>query len=233
MRLEAQKYGAPAPRSDGLRAGSLAADFGGLLASGEGADVTLVCARGAARVAAHKLVLCARSPVFRAQLAGALAADAAEVPVHAEVDEHTLRRVLSFIYTGELTPASAEEAQHLLNAADAYALPGLLEICERALLDSLCVANAAATLTLAEQHGTARLKAAALRFVARRAVAVMATPGWAHLRQAAPALVEHLLHTAVAGAPPEPPARAAEAATAAQPAAAAEGEGRRVRRRTG
>ena len=223
--LEAQKYGAPARNAHGLRAGSLGADFGGLLASGEGADVTLVC--GTARVAAHKLVLCARSSVFSAQLSGALAADPNSVPVHADMDEHTLRRMLSFIYTGELKPASVEEAQHLLNAADVYALPGLLELCEPTLIKGLCVENAAVTLALAEQHNVTRPKAAVLRFVARHGVAVMATPGWAHLRQAAPTVMEQLFHTALAGLPLEPRVRAAEAL------AAAEGEGRAVRRRTG
>lgn len=211
VRQEALKYtpaGAEASLDAfGLRAGSLGSDLGRLLSSGESADVTLAC--GDARIPAHSFILCARSSVFNAQLRGPLAADLSAVPVTAEIDEHTLRRTLSYIYTGELVPKSPEEAQHLLNAADVYALPGLLRIAERALLRGLCVANAAVTLTLAEQHGVPRLKAAALRFVARSGVCepVMATPGWAHLRQAAPALVEELLHTAMAGAPPEPQPR--------------------------
>jgi ubiquitin-conjugating enzyme E2 I len=207
VRLEAQKYGAEAPTGAfGLRLGSLGSDLGRLLESGEGADVTLAC--GTARIPAHSFILCARSRFWAAQLRGPLAADLSAVPVAAEINEHTLRRTLSYIYTGELTPESPEEAQHLLNAADVYALPGLLRIAERALLRGLCIANAAATLTLAEQHGVPRLKAAALRFVVRSGVlAVMATPGWAHLRQAAQVLVEELLHTAMAGTPPGPQPR--------------------------
>jgi hypothetical protein len=91
------------------------------------------------------------------------------------------------------------------------------------------VDNAAFTLTLAEQHGAAALKDAALRFVASNAVAVMATEGWRHLKAASPALVDAAVITAVTGAPPAP-APAPDAAGAS--AEAVDGEARRVRQRT-
>ena len=230
-RLEAQKY--TSPRQSGFPAASpsFASDFGRLLESGEGADVTLCC--GAARFAAHALILCTRSPVFRALLRGPLAADPAAVPVPAEINKHTLRRTLEFIYTDQLAPAfaCAEEAQHLLNAADVYALPGLTALCERALLDGMTVENVATTLALADQHGAVRLKRAAMCFVARRCAAVMATPGWAHLRTATPLLMEGVLQTVLAGVPPEQPLPAAPGDDDAAPADQ-DAEGRRVRQRT-
>ena len=203
---------------------SALSDLASLLASGEGADVTLRC--GAVHISAHSPILCARSPVLKAHLIGPLACSLDNVPVPPEIDEHTLRRTLTFIYTDELVPESAEEAQHLLNAADHYGLPRLRAICENTLAESLSVANAAFTLTLAEQHGAAALKDAALRFVASNAVAVMATEGWRHLKAASPALVDAAMITAVTGAPPAPvpptdPDREG-----------ADGEARRVRRRT-
>ena len=81
------------------------------------------------------------------------------------------------------------QAQHLLNAADHYALPRLRAICEHTLSNQLDVANVAHTLTLAEQHGARSLKVAALRFVAANAVAVMKTDGWAHMAASRPALL--------------------------------------------
>ena len=119
----------------------------------------------------------------------------------------TLRRLLEFVYSDELEPASPEEAgalptpsclkrvrllrlrtlaqaQHLLNASDHYALPRLRAICERTLISGLKVTNAAHTLALADQRGALSLKVAALRFVAANAVAVMKTDGWAHLSHA-------------------------------------------------
>jgi speckle-type POZ protein len=203
---------------------SLAFAWGALLASGERTDMTLVC--GDERLKAHRLVLCARSPVFAAQLdAGPLQADASAVPVPPDITPHTLRRLLEFIYTDELEPASPEEATHLLNAADHYGMQRLFAICERALCVAVAVENAAETLTLAEQHGAAALKDAALRFVAANPVAVMATPGWTHLQSSRPVLITEAMHTMATGAPPPPPAPE-EVDDAGDDAA------RRVRRRT-
>ena len=142
-----------------------------------------------------------------------------------EVDPPTLRRTLSFIYTDELEPASAEEAQHLLNAADCFGLPRLRSICERKLISGLSIESVAFTLTLAEQHSATALRDAALRFVAKNTVAVIATEGWAHLKASSPALVDAAMITAATGVPPPEPQEA-------EGEAAAAGEGRRVRRRT-
>jgi speckle-type POZ protein len=212
----------------------LGADLAAALQTGKRADVTLVCA--GERLAAHALLLCTRSPVFAAQLEeGPMQADASAVPVPPDITPHTLRRLLEFIYTDELEPASAEEATHLLNAADHYGLRRLFGICERTLCAALCLDSAAETLTLADQHGAAALKDAALRFVAANPVAVMATPGWAHLLSSRPALIAEALHTLATGAPPEAPARLTAGADAGGDAGAAgageEGEQSRKRAR--
>lgn len=89
-----------------------AADLGALLESGDSSDVTLLC--GGERLRAHTLILSARSPVFRAGLRGPLACSLDAVPVPDFIQPAIMRRVLRFIYTDELQPASAEEAQHLL-----------------------------------------------------------------------------------------------------------------------
>jgi hypothetical protein len=201
-----------------------AACWGALLDSGRGADVTLLC--GGERLAAHALVLRTRSPVLAAQLDGPLAAPADAVPVPPDITPHTLRRLLRFIYTDELEPASPEEATHLLNGADHYGLPRLFAICERTLCSALAVESVATTLTLADQHGASALKHAALRFVAANALAVMATPGWQHLAAARPALMGEALHTLAAGAPPEPEGAGGAGEDAGEDAP------RRVRRRT-
>jgi hypothetical protein len=155
------------------------------------------------------------------------------VPVPPEITPATLKRLLHFLYTDELEPQSAEEASHLLNAADHYDVPQLFAICERTLIDALSVDNAsvhnasvdnaATTLTLADQHSATRLKNAALRFVAANTLAVMATPGWAQLMFARPLLMADAMHTMAAGEPPA--ARAAEGG-------AGDDAARRVRRRT-
>ena len=193
---------------------SLGRELRELLQSGAGADVILAC--GGERIAAHSFVLCLRSPVFRAQLAPdspMVVADRTSVPVPDAITPATLRRLLEFIYSDELEPESPEEAgarltpsppsqaaeaapaaqaQHLLNAADHYALPRLLSICERVLRVGLGHANAVHTLVLSHQHSARALKAAALRFVAAHATALMQTDGWSNLMATQPALLNEV-----------------------------------------
>ena len=61
-------------------------------------------------------------------------------------------------------------------------------------MGSLEVFSAADVLTLSDQHGLTFLKDAAMRFVASHAKDVMgektASPGWAHLKQTRPALID-------------------------------------------
>ena len=184
-----------------IPAPSISADLSSLLESGEDADVTLLCG-AATRMKAHSAILCVRSPVLKAQLKGSLASPRLEaVPVPEEIDAPTLRRTLEFIYTDECEPASAEEAQHLLNSADHYGLARLRAICESKLIETLSNESVAFTLTLAEQHGALALKDAALRFIAANAAAVLRTEGWAHLLLSAPAVVNEVVLAVANGLP--------------------------------
>ena len=81
----------------------------------------------------------------------------------------------------------------MLNGADHYALPGLLSICERKLIEGLEPSNAAIILTLADQHGAVKLKRAALECLACNTAEVLRTKGWAHLSAARPALKDEAI----------------------------------------
>ena len=220
---------------DSLPPPTLVADLAALLASGADSDVTLRCS-GVEKFSAHSLVLRLRSPFFRAALSwpGDATTPAASAPKTLAVPEavtpHTLRRVLDFLYTDELAPASPEEATHLLHAADLFELPRLLAIATSSLAASLDVDSAAHTLTLASQHGVVALRSASMRFIAKHAVAVMKTAGWAHLKAAAPELADEVIHTLATGAPPEP--QHARAGRASEGAAEGDGAARRVCPRT-
>ena len=72
-------------------------------------------------------------------------------------------------------------AQHLLVAADRFALSRLRRICERRLCEGVDVAMAATTLALAEQNNAGELKSVCLAFVSRNLQAVMASEGYQHM----------------------------------------------------
>ncbi|CAH8356692.1 unnamed protein product [Eruca vesicaria subsp. sativa] len=232
-----RSYNIPVPVSD------LGYQFGKLLESGRGADVTLRV--DGETFLAHKVVLAARSRVFRAQLFGPLRnhdtkridIDDMEAPIFkvlsicislwfileisalfCYVDTIFfvflfvmlclgLQVFLHFIYWDELPDmedlmggtdlkwASTLVAQHLLAAADRYALERLKTICESKLCEGISINTVATTLALAEQHHCFQLKAACLKFIALPAnlKAVMETDGFDYLKESCPCLLSELL----------------------------------------
>lgn len=157
---------------------SLGADLASDLESGRGSDVALCC--GGEELRAHSQLLAARSPVLAAQLASCPGTRA--LAINPDVSPPALRRLLEYAYTGRLDPEpSYEEATHLLAAADAYQLLGLMTLCERKLAVFLRVENAAETLLLADQHSSAALREAAMKFIATCHGAVRRTAGWKDL----------------------------------------------------
>ena len=163
----------------------LSKQWGSLLDSGRGADVTLFCEADDVKLAAHSVVLSVRSSVFAVKFSPdgswATAAPHPHVMVPRDITSHTMRRLLEFVYTDELKPTSAEEAQHLLHAATYYDLPGLRDICEIKLFAAIHAENAAFTLTLAAEHGATKLKDLTLCWIAQRLAYVLPTEGWQHL----------------------------------------------------
>lgn len=163
--------GAPEIRVPG---GNLHLHIGELLVSKEGADVTFGVDGEA--FAAHRIILAARSPVFEAELYSstctAETTDARTVVV-GDMRPDTFRALLHFIYTDSLPAMShmgmdetRELVQHLLAAADRYAIDRLKAMCEHILARTLHVDNAASTLVLADRHGCDTLKHASIYFIA-------------------------------------------------------------------
>ncbi|RID69972.1 hypothetical protein BRARA_C02029 [Brassica rapa] len=125
---------------------------------------------------AHKLILAARSPVFRAQFYGPIGNNNVERIVIEDIEPSIFKAMLSFIYTDvlpdvhEITGSASASLitnmiQHLLAAADLYDLGRLKVLCEVFLCEKLNVDNVATTLALAEQHQLSELKAFCLKFV--------------------------------------------------------------------
>ncbi|XP_024003917.1 BTB/POZ and MATH domain-containing protein 3 isoform X2 [Eutrema salsugineum] len=126
---------------------------------------------------AHKLILAARSPVFRAQFYGPIGNNNVDRIVIEDVEPSIFKAMLSFIYTDvlpdvhEITGSTSASSftnmiQHLLAIADLYDLGRLKILCEVFLCEKLNVDNVATTLALAEQHQFLQLRAFCLKFVA-------------------------------------------------------------------
>lgn len=154
---------------------------------------------------AHKLVLAARSPVFRAQFFGLVGNPNTNNLELEDVEPSIFKALLHFIYSDELpdfheiidptTASSAIMMQHLLAAADRFGLDRLKLLCEAKLCEEVSADTVATTLSLAEQHHCAQLKFICLKFAATHLGVVMQSEGFRHLEQSCPSLLSELLET--------------------------------------
>ncbi|KAM3389964.1 hypothetical protein ACQJBY_011866 [Aegilops geniculata] len=179
---------APLPQSN------LHKHFLDMLKGGEGADVTFTVAGQS--FLAHRCVLAARSPVFKAELFGKMNETLAQSIKIDGMEPSIFEALLHFIYTDSLSDDRHAddrhtEMQHLLVAADRYGVDRLMAICEGKLCRSISVQTVATTLALAEQHHCMHLKRACLEFLSSRDVrqAVKETDGFKHLVTSCPSVI--------------------------------------------
>ncbi|XP_021813781.1 BTB/POZ and MATH domain-containing protein 3 [Prunus avium] len=157
---------------------------------------------------AHKLILAARSPVFRAQFFGLVGDCSIDKVVVKDVEPFIFKAMLLFIYTDKLPNVHevmgssplctfTVMVQHLLAAADLYNLERLKVLCESKLCEEITTETVATTLALAEQHHCPQLKAVCLKFAANPANlgAVMQSDGYKHLEESCPSMLLELLET--------------------------------------
>ncbi|CAI9300558.1 unnamed protein product [Lactuca saligna] len=178
--------------------------FGQLLECGKGTDVSFQVKDET--FSAHKLVLAARSPVFRAQLFGPMKDQNTRCIIVEDIEPPVFKALLHFMYwdslpdmeevTGMSTKwATTLMSQHLLAAADRYGLDRLRVLCETNLCQDVAINTVATTLALAEQHHCHQLKAVCLKFIAspENLRAVMQTDGFDYLKESCPEVLTQLL----------------------------------------
>ncbi|KAI3756658.1 hypothetical protein L1987_56480 [Smallanthus sonchifolius] len=182
-------------------------NFGMLLENMEGSDVIFNVAGKIFH--AHKLVLAARSPIFRSNFFGQ-EGDNHEIVI-ADMKPSVFEAMLHFIYRDELNEdelaaSSASSEFHvvdtlsakLLAAADRYDLCRLKRMCESRICKDISVNSVGRVLALADTYHAMELKAICLRFASENLAAVMRSDGFEYLKSNHPALQSEILKT-VAG----------------------------------
>ncbi|XP_065203944.1 speckle-type POZ protein B-like [Planococcus citri] len=130
---------------------------------------------------AHKLVLAARSPVFRAMFKhDTIENELNRVDIE-DIDEQVAGEMLKYIYTGKCLNLK-KSAGGLLAAADKYDLYQLKTMCAKTLFEGLSVENATSVLSLADMHGVEELKNKVIKFIVSNPTEVMGTEGWKNIR---------------------------------------------------
>ena len=144
---------------------------------------------------AHKAILAARSPVFRAMFEHEMVERLTNRVDINDLDPKVFKEMMGFIYTGKAPHLHIHSmACDLLAAADRYGMEGLMVLCEDALSRNLSVENAAHTLILADLHNIQQLKTEALYFIAFYASVVSETSEWKSMMESHPHLVAETFH---------------------------------------
>ncbi|XP_065205298.1 speckle-type POZ protein B-like isoform X9 [Planococcus citri] len=130
---------------------------------------------------AHKAVLAARSPVFRAMFKYSTRENMLNRVDIEDINEIVVGEMLKYIYTGKCSNLKKLAAE-LLAAADKYDLYQLKMICARTLLEGLSVENAAKVLVLADMHCVKELKNKVIKFIVSKPTEVLSTEGWKRIR---------------------------------------------------
>ena len=137
-------------------------DFGKLLESGDSSDVTIKV-KGHP-LAAHKAILGARSPVFKAMFThDTLENQTNEVNIE-ECDVEVFKQLLLYFYTGSCGP-EIEQPLQLYLLADKYLMDGLKDICQDAFYDQLTPENVRQMNAEAMVAGASALQDEAYRFI--------------------------------------------------------------------
>ncbi|CAO2162677.1 unnamed protein product [Urochloa humidicola] len=177
---------------------NIASHLGILLDSADGSDVSFVI--DGENFPAHRVVLAARSPVFKAQLQGSMAdAKTPSIILH-DVAPATFKVMLRCMYTdacpadAELGDSPTEMLQNLLAAADRFALDRFKLLCARKLWDSVSVETVAATLACAETYNCPELKNKCMEFFAeeKNFKKAVLTEGFVELVQKFPFILAEL-----------------------------------------
>ncbi|CAL5005182.1 unnamed protein product [Urochloa decumbens] len=170
--------------------------FGRLLDSGVGTDVSLIV--GGEQFPAHRAVLAARSPVFQAELFGSMEDATMPSITVQEIEPAAFKVMLQFVYTDslpeELGDSPTDMLQHLLAAADRFALDRLKLICSLKLIEYFSVDTVSSFLVCAETYNCPELKNKCLDFFAveKNFKEAVFTDGFLILLQKFPSLAAEL-----------------------------------------
>ncbi|KAF8646563.1 hypothetical protein HU200_065785 [Digitaria exilis] len=183
----------PVPPSDIVK------HLGTLLDSADGKDVSFGI--GDETFHAHRAVLAARSPVFKAELLGSMAESTmSSITLH-DIAPATFKAMLRFMYTDALPgddelieDSPLEKFAPLLAAADRYALERLKLLCAQKLWENLSVDTVGTTLACAERYSCLELKHKCIGFFAveKNFKKAVLTEGFVRLVQEFPSIIKEL-----------------------------------------
>ncbi|GBN60075.1 Speckle-type POZ protein [Araneus ventricosus] len=143
---------------------------------------------------AHKIILCARSPVFTAMLSNNMREKNSNCIKIEDLEDHILKRLLLFLYSDNLEDLQWKTATKLYYAADKYEVKKLKAICSNFLEGNLDTSNASELLLLADTHCDSYLKKIAEDFIFGHDAEVFSSDEWEDFIETNPQLALKTMH---------------------------------------
>ena len=132
-------------------------------------DLKLICGSEKVELPCHRVVLCARSPVFLAMFQRDTAEAQMKEIEMPDVEPKVAERMLKYIYSGHIKTIEPGMEEELLAAADKYRLLELKEHCEDELCERMLretdVETTLEMLVFADKHSVAKLKDFCVKFL--------------------------------------------------------------------
>ncbi|GIX84225.1 TD and POZ domain-containing protein 3 [Caerostris darwini] len=150
---------------------------------------------GAESFAAHKVILSARSPVFKAMFSNDMKETIANRIDLPDLDGATVHRLLRYMYSDVVEVLEWDSVRNLYAAADKYAIGSLKTNCSTILKGSLMPTQACELLVLADMHRDNDLKKFAQDFILENNEYILGSDTWMELEQKNPQLaIEAMRH---------------------------------------
>ncbi|GBO21425.1 Speckle-type POZ protein B [Araneus ventricosus] len=143
---------------------------------------------------AHKIVLCARSPVFKAMLINEMKEKNTNCIQVDDLGDDVVQQLLLFLYSDTVENFEWEIATQLYYAADKYQVGKLKELCSPFLVESLTPNNAGELLLLADTHSDSDLKKVVEDFILEHDQQVFGSEEWEMLMETNPLLFMKAMH---------------------------------------
>jgi len=130
---------------------------------------------------AHKIILCARSAFFRHKFTDPKWSHNQDCTVQVDAHPVHFQKYLEYLYTDQISNFSASDAVFLLELANYYNVPQLLQFCEQRIVDSMNVQNVGKFYGIAEKHQANQLHAICEHFMMYKFKAVQKTNSFKEL----------------------------------------------------
>jgi len=149
------------------------------------------------KVTAHKMILSARSSVFRTMFASGMKEATCGVVKVKDIPCHIFKEMINYIYSSKCDQEMlSTNVQDFLHVAEKYDLPGLKRQCEKVLLLGLDITNLDEILELAETFNLDALRQFIIKYITRNFKSIFPTKAFKDICTKSPHLFAEI-HDAV------------------------------------